>query len=84
QDQTKLGTYCRICPLTFLRCSPSFSNNTFHAASRSQLVMFWPGLAQKPRLWPGFGRLWLSQTLGQAKAPKAGLAQAWLGPGRGF
>ena len=48
------------------------------------LVLFQPGLAQKPRLWPGSRGLRLGENVGQAKAPIAGLAPAWLGPGRGF
>jgi hypothetical protein len=48
------------------------------------IVLFRPGLAWKPRLWPGLRRLWLPQTSGQAKAATHGLAQAWPGPGRGF
>ncbi len=48
------------------------------------VVLFGPGLAQKPWLWPGLRGLWLSQKLGQAKAPTHGLALAWLGPSHGF
>jgi hypothetical protein len=33
-----------------------------------------PGLAWKPRLWPGLRRLWLCQTSGQAKAAIHSLA----------
>jgi hypothetical protein len=54
------------------------------ASMRVELVVFRPGLAQKPRLWPGLRGLWLSQDLGRAKAPSHGLALARLGPGRGF
>jgi hypothetical protein len=46
--------------------------------------MFRPGLAQKPRLWLGFGGLRLCENLGRAKAATGGLAPAWLGPSRGF
>ena len=46
--------------------------------------MFGPGLACKPGLGPGLRRLRLSRMLGRAKAPTQGLAQAWLGLGRGF
>ena len=46
------------------------------AITTTPLVMFWPGLAQKPRLWLGLRRLWLSQELGRAKAATHGLAQA--------
>jgi hypothetical protein len=49
-----------------------------------RIVMFRPGLAQKPRLWLGLKRLWLSQNLGRAKAPTDGLALARLGPSPGF
>ena len=49
-----------------------------------QLGLFRPGLAQKPRLWPGLRGLWLWILSGQAKAIMVGLAPAWLGPGRGF
>ena len=48
------------------------------------LVMFRPGLAQKPQLWLGPRRLWLSRNLGRAKAPTDGLALARLGPSPGF
>jgi hypothetical protein len=48
------------------------------------VVLFWPGLAWKPQLWPGLRLLWLPQTSGQAKAATHGLAPAWLGPGHGF
>ena len=48
------------------------------------LVMFRPGLAQKPRLWLGLRWLRLSGEMGQAKATTHGLALAWLGPSRGF
>ena len=48
------------------------------------VVMFRPGLAQKPRLWLGFWGLRLCETLGRAKAATGGLALAWLGPSRGF
>ena len=46
--------------------------------------LFRPGLAQKPRLWPGLRGLRLGTFSGQAKAILYGLAPAWLGPGRGF
>ena len=49
-----------------------------------QVVLFRPGLAWKPWLWPGLRWLWLSQTPGQAKAIKHGLALAWPGLGQGF
>ena len=42
------------------------------------------GLAQKRRLWLGFGGLRLCENLGRAKAATGGLAPAWLGPSRGF
>jgi hypothetical protein len=54
------------------------------ARGESQIVLFRPGLAQKPRLWPGLEGLWLLKTLGQARAPNHGLALAWLGPGPGL
>jgi hypothetical protein len=50
----------------------------------SDLVLFWPGLASKLRLWLGLRWLWLSQHTGQAKAVNQGLALAWPGPGHGF
>jgi len=43
-----------------------------------------PGLAWKPRLWPGFQRLWLSESTGRAKAVIDGSALAWLGLSRGL
>ena len=46
--------------------------------------MFWPSLAQKPRLWLGPRQLWLSRNLGQAKTPTDSLALAQLGPSPGF
>ena len=50
----------------------------------SRIGMFWPSLAWKPRLWLGLWGLWLSKSLGRAKATVRGLA--WPGPasGRGF
>ena len=45
--------------------------------SSTILVMFWPVLAQKPRLW-------LLRELGQAKAPTHGLSLARLGLSRSF
>jgi hypothetical protein len=48
--------------------------------NKYSLVLFRPGLAQKPGLWPGLKRPGLSQILGQAKAPTEGLAPAWLWP----
>jgi hypothetical protein len=39
-----------------------------------RLVMFWPGLAQKPRLWPGLRRPRPLKLLGRAKAINDG----WL------
>lgn len=50
-------------------------------AHRTGLVMFRPGLAQKPWLWPGFGRPWLSESLGQAIGQSQ--AKAEDGPGSG-
>ena len=44
------------------------------------IIMFWPGLAQKPWLWLGLLQLWLFWDLGQVKALTPGLALAWLGP----
>ncbi|KAG1724972.1 hypothetical protein EDB19DRAFT_1833956 [Suillus lakei] len=44
-----------------------------------QVVMFRPGLAQKPRLWPGFRRLRLAKNPGQAKAASDG--RLWPGSG---
>jgi hypothetical protein len=41
-----------------------------------RVVMFRPGLALKPRLWPGLRRLWPLELLGQAKAINDG----WLWP----
>jgi len=52
--------------------------------SLHHLVLFRPSLASKPWLWLGLRRLRLSQTPGQAKAIKQGLAPAWPGLGRGF
>ncbi|KAG2107191.1 uncharacterized protein F5147DRAFT_698007 [Suillus discolor] len=46
----------------------------------SVLVMFRPGLAQKPQLWPGFRRLWPAKNPSQAKAANDG----WLWPGSGL
>ncbi|KAH9978486.1 hypothetical protein BJV74DRAFT_989794 [Russula compacta] len=44
------------------------------------IVMFWPGLASKPRLWLGPRELWLSQFLNprpsQSRRPGLGLAHA--------
>jgi hypothetical protein len=40
------------------------------------IVLFRPGLAQKPGLWPGLRQPGLSQISGQAKAPTVGLALA--------
>jgi hypothetical protein len=48
------------------------------------LVMFWPGLAQKPWLWPGLQGLWLSKESSQAVVQGSSLAQAWPGLGQGF
>jgi len=43
------------------------------------VVMFGPGLAWKPGLWPGLGGLGLSKTSGQALMQGLGLASAWPG-----
>ena len=51
---------------------------------KSTLVLFRPGLAWKPRLWPGLRRLRLSKSRGQAQAVNNGLAWLGLGPGHGF
>ena len=48
------------------------------------LVMFRPGLAWKPGLWPGFSWLWLCDIMGQAIGHGFGLFMAWLGLGHGF
>jgi hypothetical protein len=45
----------------------------------SDLGMFRPGLAWKPRLWLGLSRLWLSQIPGRAKAIDQSPALAWPG-----
>ena len=47
------------------------------------IVMFRPGLAWKPWLWPGFRWLWLSESVGRAKAVSDGSALAWPGLSRG-
>ncbi|KAG1874966.1 hypothetical protein F4604DRAFT_2008995 [Suillus subluteus] len=48
------------------------------------VVMFQPGLAQKPRLWPGFRWPGLSEITGRAKALENGLALAQPGLSRGL
>jgi len=45
--------------------------------------MFRPGLAWKPRLWPGFWRLWLSKSAGRARAVNDGWLWLGFGPSRG-
>ncbi|KAG2348741.1 hypothetical protein BDR05DRAFT_1055704 [Suillus weaverae] len=45
----------------------------------AHLVMFWPSLARKPRLWPGFRRLGLAKIPGRAKAASDGWL--WLSSG---
>ena len=53
-------------------------------AENPLLVMFRPGLAWKPGLWPGFSWLWLCDIMGQAIGHGFGLFMAWLGLGHGF
>ena len=48
------------------------------------VVLFQPGLAWKPRLWPGLRQLWPGKIPGRAKAVNHGLALAWLGLGHSF
>ena len=48
------------------------------------LVMFRPGLAQKPWLWLGLRQLWPAKDLSRAKAATHSLALAWPSPGHGF
>ena len=50
----------------------------------SWVVMFWPGLASKPWLWPGLRQLQLAEILSQAMGHGFGLVTAWLGLGHGF
>src|ERR1700731_2726419 len=51
---------------------------------RLRLVMFWPGLASKPQLWPGLRQLQLAEILSQAMGHGFGLAMVWLGLGHSF
>ena len=45
--------------------------------------MFRPGLAWKPRLWPGFWQLRLSKSAGRARAINDGWLWLGFGPSRG-
>ncbi|KAG1730879.1 hypothetical protein EDB19DRAFT_2010381 [Suillus lakei] len=59
------------------RCEDRVCNHPWGCMGR--IVMFWPGLAQKPRLWPGFRQLRLAKNPGWAKATSDG--RLWPGSG---
>src|SRR5258707_7758365 len=65
---------------------PLYSHNQANLLTLTyeSIVLFQPGLAQKPQLWLGLKRLWLCEIVGRAKAIFHSLALAWPSPGRGF